>query len=295
MKFKEAFVDYLAFEKRYSTHTIRSYSADIQQFIEFCRDHAGIQDISKADHKLIRNWIVRLMESKVSTRTVNRKITTLRSFYRYLVREGIMEGNPMNTISAPKIKRKLPDFVDESGMNTLLDEYEFGADYRGLRNRMIIELFYLTGMRVSELTTLKDASFDLDQLNIRVLGKRNKERLVPFDPAYKPVIIGFMEARDRHFSGREHAYFLLTDKGQKLYPRLVYRIVSRYLRFATTMEKRGPHVLRHTFATHMLNRGADLNSIKEILGHANLSATQIYTHNTFEKLKRIYKQAHPRA
>ena len=294
MNYKESFLDYLQFEKRYSGHTILSYRTDLEQFKTFLAD-AGEVEMTAADFKIIRSWVVHMMESGQSARTVNRKITTLKSFYKYLMREQVIHMNPMDKVLSPKVSRKLPSFVEEEKMNLLLDEFQFGVDYKGIRNKMIIEVLYITGMRLSELIQLEDRNVDMYEQTIRVTGKRNKERLVPFENAYLKVIKDYLELRNQKFPDPGFPNFFLTDKGKPLYPRFVYRVVNSYLRFVTTMDQRSPHVLRHTFATHMLNRGADLNAIKEILGHASLSATQVYTHNTFEKLVTIYKQAHPRA
>ena len=295
MNYKESFLDYLQFEKRYSGHTILSYRTDLEQFKTFLAEAAGEVEMTTADFKIIRSWVVHMMESGQSARTVNRKITTLKSFYKYLMREQVINKNPMDKVLSPKVSRKLPSFVEEEKMNLLLDEFQFGVDYKGIRNKMIIEVLYITGMRLSELIQLEDRNVDMYEQTIRVTGKRNKERLVPFENAYLKVIKDYLELRNQKFPDPGFPNFFLTDKGRSLYPRFVYRVVNSYLRFVTTMDQRSPHVLRHTFATHMLNRGADLNAIKEILGHASLSATQVYTHNTFEKLVSIYKQAHPRA
>lgn len=295
MSYKESFLDYLRFEKRYSDHTILSYKTDLEQFEEYCNAEDGNPDLSRAGSKRIRSWVMHLMGEGKSTRSVNRKISTLKSFYKYLMRQEVIKINPMDKVLSPRSDKKLPAFVESEKMDTLLDGHDFGEDFSGYRNRLIIELLYITGMRQAELIGLKDEDIDRYELNIRVTGKRNKQRIVPFDRAYLPVFDRYIELRRGEFPGREYQNLLLTDKGRPLYPKFVYRVVNSYLRFVTTMEKRSPHILRHTFATHMLNRGADLNAIKEILGHANLSATQVYTHNTFEKLVTIYKQAHPRA
>ncbi len=295
MNYKESFLDYLQFEKRYSDHTILSYKTDLDQFDLYVNDESGGSDLSGADVKLIRSWVVQLMESGKSARTVNRKISALKSFYRFMMRGQYINVNPMDKVLSPKSSKRLPSFVEEDKMDMLLDEYEFGQDFSGIRNRLIIEMLYITGMRQAELINLADRDIDLFEQNIKVFGKRNKERIVPFERAYLGVIRSYIDLRNKKFAEAEGTSFFLTDKGKPLYPKFVYRVVNSYLRFVTTMEHRSPHVLRHTFATHMLNRGADLNAIKEILGHANLSATQVYTHNTFEKLVTIYKQAHPRA
>ncbi|HEC41639.1 MAG TPA: integrase, partial [Bacteroides sp.] len=291
MNYKESFLDYIRFEKRYSDHTILSYRTDLDQFEGFCIEETGDCDLCRADVKLIRSWVVYLMEGGLSARSVNRKISTLKSFYKYLMREQHIQMNPMDKVLSPKLSKKLPSFVDSDKMDLLLDGHDFGEDFSGYRNRLIIEILYITGMRQAELIGLRDRDIDQFELNIKVTGKRNKQRIVPFDRAYLEVIRQYIEIRNEKFPEREFPNFLLTDKGKPLYPKFVYKIVNSYLRFVTTMEHRSPHILRHTFATHMLNRGADLNAIKEILGHANLSATQVYTHNTFEKLVTIYKQA----
>jgi integrase/recombinase XerC len=295
MSFKESFLYYLRFEKRYSSHTISSYNNDLNQFIAFLNELKPGFNEKAADFRDIRAWIVSLMENGISARSVNRKITTLKSFYKYLLREQVITKNPMNKVLPPKSAKRLPDFVEQEKMETLLDGFDFGNDFSGIRNRLIIDVLYITGMRLSELIHLTDASVQLYDQTIKVLGKRNKERIIPFHQSYIKIFNDYLAIRNKTFPDGSENYFFVTDKGKQLYEKFVYRVVNKYLRFVTTMEKRSPHVLRHTFATHMLNRGADLNAIKEILGHANLSATQIYTHTTFEKLKSIYKQAHPRA
>ncbi len=276
-------------------NTIRSYESDLTQFFQFTADQYGHQDIHRIDHKGVRNWMISMMDDNMSARSVNRKITTLKSFYKYLMREGIVQSTPMDKILTPKQSKKLPEFVEVEKMNELLDRHEFGDDFSGMRNRLIIELLYATGMRRAELIHLADRDFDLESMTVKVLGKRNKERVIPFTKELKQNIEKYIEARNAFLETAEPDHFFLTDRGSKIYESLVYRVVKKHLELITTIEKRSPHILRHTFATHMLNRGADLNAIKELLGHANLSATQIYTHNTFEKLKQIYKQAHPRA
>jgi len=295
MSNKESFLEHLRFEKRYSVHTLRSYQTDLEQFFDYCNKTAPGQTELTADFRLIRSWVVSLIDKGDTPRTVNRKITTLKSFYRYLLKRQMITSNPMDKVLSPKQSKRLPAFVEEDRIKLLLDDYEFGDDFSGIRNRLLIEVFYITGMRLSELTNLRQGDIDYYNLTIRVLGKRNKERLIPFHQAYRKIFTDYKRLKDETFSDPGHDFFFVTDKGKPLYAKFVYRVVSRYLRLVTTMEKRSPHVLRHTFATHMLNRGADLNAIKEILGHASLSATQVYTHNTFEKLRNIYKQAHPRA
>ncbi len=295
MKHKESFIKYLQFEKRYSPHTIRSYLDDINQFILFCGLTDDNFEPGKVNHKNIRDWIIDLVNKEVSIRSVKRKISTLKSFYKYLLREGVVSNNPVEKVLTPKAEKKLPSFVNRKHMDSLLDDIDFGSDYKGKRNRLIIEVFYNTGMRLSELINLKPVSINITDNNLKVLGKRNKERLIPITREFKNSLLVYLAVRNDKFGESKKDYLFLTDKGEKMYPKLVYRVVNKYLNLITTIEKKSPHVLRHTFATHMLNAGADLNAIKELLGHSNLAATEIYTHNTFEKLKLIYKQAHPRA
>jgi integrase/recombinase XerC len=295
MSFKELFLNYLKFERRYSSHTISSYGNDIGQFLAFCKSLRLDCDEKTADFRDIRAWIVHLMENGITARSVTRKVTTLKSYYKFLMREQVINHNPMNKVFPPKSGKRLPEFVEQDKMEVLLNDFDFGNNFSGIRNRLLIDVLYITGMRLAELVNLKDNSVQLYDQTIKVVGKRNKERLIPFHQSYVKVFKEYQAERDKNFPDRGHDYFFITDKGNKVYAKFVYRIVNKYLRFVTTMEKRSPHILRHTFATHMLNRGADLNAIKEILGHSNLSATQIYTHTTFEKLKTIYKQAHPRA
>ena len=290
------FLGYLEHEKRCSPHTLRSYSTDLDAFYNYLHS-AGLADQPCTDPRIIRNWIMELLGTGLSPRSVNRKISALKSYYKFLLREGQIAVNPMNKVLSPKTPRKLPGFVERDNMDILLDEVSFGDDHTGVRNRLIIDLLYQTGMRVSELTGLRESDVDLAGMNMRVLGKRNKERVIPFGNPLREAIARYRQVKDDSLgAGAETKEFLLvTGKGRKLYSRLVYRVVNAYLSMVTTLKRKSPPILRHTFATHMLNEGADLNAIKEILGHANLAATQVYTHNTFEKLKKAYKQAHPRA
>ncbi len=295
MNHKESFLKYLKHEKRYSQHTIRSYLDDLEQFISFCGTDEKNFKPANVDHKMIRNWIVDMVNSNISVRSVKRKISTLKSFYKYLLREGVINYNPVEKVLTPKADNKLPVFINKKHMDILLDDIDFGNDYKGVRNKLIIEMFYNTGIRVSELINLKINDLNITELKLRVIGKRNKERIIPFTKIFKESLLGYLNIRNELFRSESEDYLFLTGKNSKMYPKLVYRIVNRYLNLITTIEKKSPHVLRHTFATHMLNAGADLNAIKELLGHSNLAATEIYTHNTFERLKSIYKQAHPRA
>jgi integrase/recombinase XerC len=235
------------------------------------------------------------MDSGVKPVTVHRKISCLRVFFRYQRKEGVIKGDPLEKIVLPKRKKSLPAFVSEKSLDNLLDGNDFDDDFAGIRNRTIIEMFYLTGIRRAELIGLRITDVDLTSAQLKVTGKRNKQRIIPLTKEFARKLDEYLKVRNENNSGAGTEWFFITDKGNKLYDKYVYNVVRGYLSLVTTIEKKGPHVLRHTFATHMLNHGADLNVIKEFLGHANLSATQVYTHNTFEKLKKIYKQAHPRA
>jgi integrase/recombinase XerC len=295
MSHKESFLQYLLIEKGYSPHTIRSYQNDLDQFFTFMEESGSSGLPSEISPHVVRAWIVSMMDNGMSSTSVHRKISCLRIFLRHLRKEGVIQHDPMDKLVLPKRKKKLPVFVGEEALDNLLDKYEFGSDFPGIRNRTIIEMLYLTGMRRAELIGLKNGDVDLSAATVKVTGKRNKQRIVPLVKSFIRRLEEYIKVRDDFFPTGQEEWFFLTNRGNKLYDKYVYNTVKCYLTMVTTIEKRSPHVLRHTFATHMLNHGADLNSIKELLGHANLSATQIYTHITFEKLKKVYKQAHPRA
>lgn len=290
------FILYIRFEKRYSDNTILAYRNDLDQFYNFIKDRYNIINIKDVDYSIIRSWLVFLMENSISARSINRKLTSLKSFYKFLVKEGEVEINPMNKVISPKTPKKIPQFVEKEKMDMLFKSIDFGEGFSAIRDRFILELFYATGMRLSELVNLKVSDIDFSNSTIKVLGKRNKERLIPYNVVIKSLIQEYLAEKSRIFNKpEEEEYLFVTDKGDQIYHKLVYRIVSYYLGLVTSLNKKSPHILRHTFATHMLNNGADLNAIKELLGHANLSATQVYTHNSIDKLKSIYKQAHPKA
>jgi integrase/recombinase XerC len=295
MDHKESFLQYLKIEKRYSLHTIRSYQNDLDQFFTWLSENSIPPDPDEISSHAIRAWIVSLMDRGITSVSVHRKISCLRVFFRYLRKEGIIKGDPLEKIVLPKRKKRLPVFIEEKALETLLDDFSFGDDLAGVRNRTIIEMLYLTGMRRAELIGLRDPDIDLEGETVKVTGKRNKQRIIPLTKPFLSRLEEYMKIRNEASEQVRGDWFFRTDRGNKLYDKYVYNVVRGYLSMVTTIEKKSPHILRHTFATHMLNRGADLNTIKEFLGHANLSATQIYTHNTFEKLKKIYKQAHPRA
>ncbi len=287
------FVNYLNYEKHFSKHTVTAYQNDLFQFQKFISENFDTDEIKIINHQMIRSWLVQLMNDKISARSVARKLTTLKTFYRFLLKENIVESNPMAKVQSPKIQKRLPVFVEETPMNILLDNIEFENNFEGVRDKLIINILYSTGIRLSELIGLKKLDVDSYNQQIKVLGKRNKERIIPITKELSDQIILYNQMKADE--GFQNENLLVTSKGEKLYPKLVYTIVKKNLSFVTSIEKRSPHVLRHTFATHLLNKGADLNAIKELLGHANLSATQIYTHNSIERLKTIYKNKHPRA
>ena len=285
------FLEYLEFEKRYSKHTIVSYKTDLLQFDTYLSVvfEVGVED---ATHVMIRSWMVTLVESGISSRTINRKKSTLQVFYKYLKAKVLIQESPMQKVVAPKVEKRLPHYVKKQDMESLFSEVEFTNDFFGSRDRLILELFYSTGMRLSELVELKEGSVLED--SIKVVGKRNKERMIPITVVMQGKIIDYIRLKRNEFPESTQSLFV-TDKGEKLYQKFVYRKVKQYLSLVTSQSKKSPHVLRHTFATHMLDNGAELNGIKEMLGHASLSATQVYTHNSIEKLKNVYKQAHPRS
>ncbi len=291
---QDKFIDYISYEKRYSLHTIQAYTRDLGQFSKYLLEQYDIDDVTLAGHQHIRSWLVFLIESGITARSVLRKLSTLKSFYKYLLRNDFIDHNPTQLVIAPKTPSRNPEFIDEENMKELLMEIRFKDDFTGIRDRLILEVFYGSGIRLSELIELKEQDISFDNRTIKVLGKRNKERIIPFTKQMGEQFLTFQKIKKEIIS-EANEYLFITEKGKKLYPRMVYRIVNKYLTQVTTLSKKSPHILRHTFATHMLNRGADLNAVKEFLGHANLAATQVYTHNTVDKLKKIYQQAHPRA
>ncbi len=287
------FIDYLQFEKRFSKHTVIAYSNDLVQFYAYLKKEYELDDIKQVSHTFIRSWVVQLLEQKISPRTVNRKITTLKSYYKYLLQQRVLDVNPMLKIISPKSAKRLPLFVEKAKMNQLLDTVVFEEGFTGVRDKLVIELFYVSGMRLSELINIQLSDLDVYNNTIKVVGKRNKERSIPITLEMQKKITRYIECRSKIVSNSNTLF--ISEKGEAIYPKFVYRKINEYLGMVTTLEKKSPHVLRHTFATHMLDNGADLLAIKEILGHASLSATQIYTHNTIEKLKNIHTKAHPKA
>lgn len=289
----KSFLQYLENEKRYSAHTLIGYETDIKQFQSFLKETFDQAEDTSVTSVMVRSWVVNLLEHGLNPRSVNRKLSSLKTYYRFLKKEGAVEINPMTAVVSPKTAKRLPEFVPEGDMQSLLGPEMFEDDFKGYRDKLIMELLYMTGIRKAELISIDVSDVDLQQGVIKVTGKRNKQRIIPIGKRLSETIGKYLHVRDQVTPVDDN--LLLTEAGKKLYPKLVYRVVNLYLGKASSVTKKSPHVLRHTFATHMLNNGADLNAIKELLGHANLSATQVYTHNSIEKLKNVYKQAHPRA
>lgn len=284
------FLEYLKFEKRYSEHTITSYSNDLLKFHNYLEDYYEGVIFHSIKSLHLRSYMVFLLEKKMAKSTVARKISAVKSLFKFLLKQQIVDSSPVNLIETPKLDKKLPSFLKEDEIINLINVIEFEDSFFGLRDKLLITLFYQTGVRLSEIIELKEDDVRVD--DIKVLGKRNKERIIPLSGKVKNLITEYRKIKHLEFPNIK--YFFIGDKGNKMYEKFVYRKVNYYLSMVSSKQKRSPHILRHTFATHMLNNGADLNAIKEILGHENLSATQVYTHNSFEKLKSIHKQSHPR-
>ena len=291
----QSFIDYLQFEKHYSAHTMRSYQDDLVQFFDFIALEFGEQSLTAITPPIIRSWLASLKDQGISSRSINRKISTLKSFFKYQLRCGGVEQSPMAAITSPKNSKRLPVYVEQQDIATLFGQISFSDDWEGWTDRLLLAVFYHTGVRLSELLYLQERQVDKGNRSIKVLGKGNKERVIPVGP----VLIGEMEAycqkKRAEFEDPDVQYLFVGKNGKKLYAKYVYRAVKKYLSQVTTIEKKSPHVLRHSFATHLMNEGAELNSVKELLGHSSLAATQVYTHNTIEKLKDVYKKAHPKA
>jgi integrase/recombinase XerC len=289
------FLTYLQHEKRYSPHTIQSYKTDLLQFSEYMLKTFELP-LTEVGHIHVRNFMVALLEDHVSENSVGRKLSTLRSFYKHLSREGLVSPNPMTLVKAPKVPKRLPVFVDDQKLDVLLDSGEFFNDtFPSVRDKVVIETLFGTGMRLAELLSLKESDIDFYGATVRVLGKRNKERIIPIGKVLGDQMKAYIELKTLQNFNNKTGVLIVTDKGAPAYTKLIYRIVTSYLTNVSTQDKKSPHVLRHSYATSLLNRGADLNAIKELLGHASLAATQVYTHNSVERLKSIYKQAHPKA
>ncbi|WP_418550550.1 tyrosine recombinase XerC [Parabacteroides goldsteinii] len=290
----DSFLDYLRYERNYSNYTIEAYSKDLRQFEEYVKlNKESVFVPGDVDADLVRSWIVSLMDEKISPVSVNRKLSSLKSFFKFLMKQGSISVNPLRLITGPKTKKPLPYFVRDKEMELLLDGDGFDEDFEGVRDRLILEMLYDTGIRRSELIGIQDFDVDFGAMQIRVTGKRNKQRLIPFAEGLKNLIQAYTEVRNREV-GSESGWFFVRKNGEQLSAGIVYTIVKKKLSEIPTLAKRSPHVLRHSFATSMLNNGAELNAVKELLGHSSLASTSVYTHTTFEELKKVY-HAHPRA
>ena len=290
----DSFLDYLRYERNYSNYTIEAYSKDLRQFEEYVKMNKDNRFVpEEVDADLVRCWIVSLMDEKISPVSVNRKLSSLKSFFKFLMKQGSISVNPLRLITGPKTKKPLPYFVRDKEMELLLDGDGFDEDFEGVRNRLILEMLYDTGIRRSELIGIHDSDVDCETMQIRVTGKRNKQRLIPFAEGLNDLIQAYTEVRNREV-GSESGWFFVRKNGEQLSAGIVYNIVKKKLSEIPTLAKRSPHVLRHSFATSMLNNGAELNAVKELLGHSSLASTSVYTHTTFEELKKVY-HAHPRA
>ena len=290
----DSFLDYLRYERNYSEKTVLAYGEDISQLREFAQEEIGDFNPAEVTPELIREWIVSLMDKGYASTSVNRKLSSLRSFYKFLLKKKVVLVDPLRKITGPKNKKPLPSFLKENEMNRLLDDTDFGEGFEGCRDHLIIEMFYATGIRLSELIGLDDKDVDFSASLLKVTGKRNKQRLIPFGDELKEGMLEYVNVRNEQVLESGGAFFVRKN-GERLYKNLVYNLVKRNLSKVVTLKKRSPHVLRHTFATTMLNNEAELGAVKELLGHSSLATTEIYTHTTFEELKKVYKQAHPRA
>jgi len=290
-----AFVEYLKFEKRYSKHTIVSYQTDLEQFFTFLISQYDSPALSSISPGFVRSWLAEMRGEKISPKSLNRKISSLKSFYKFLIKQGEVRQSPLTTIVAPKVTKRLPSFVTEKDMKTLQNYIEFDDTWKGLTDKLLLELFYATGMRLSELIGLKETHIDEAKSQVKVLGKGNKERIIPVSKKLVSQLVNYIDAKRKLNAEVNCVNLFINEKGKALYPKYVYNAVKTNLTLVTTLQKKSPHILRHTFATHLTNNGADLNAVKELLGHASLAATQIYTHNTIDKLKDVFKKSHPKA
>lgn len=291
----KTFLKYLEFEKRYSPHTLTSYQNDLTQFEKFCLAQYELVGLDKVEHRHIRAWVVHLMQQNISPKSINRKIASLKALYKFAYKRGFISDIPTQKVQSLKVAKKLPQFVQEKNIEALLNSFEQGEGFEDCRDALIIEFLYGTGIRLSELIQLKEADINFFQSSIKVKGKGNKERIIPLHQQLVKRINQYIAHKNDYFSKKEFESLIITNKGDQAYPVMINRIVKKYLSAFTTIEKRSPHVLRHSFATHLLNKGADLNAVKDLLGHSSLAATQVYTHNSLDKLKKAFDQAHPKA
>tara|TARA_R110001592_G_scaffold20901_6_gene84426 strand:- start:407 stop:1291 length:885 start_codon:yes stop_codon:yes gene_type:complete len=289
----ESFLEYLILERKYSNHTVIAYRNDITSFFEFCMDEYETKNLTEVGYNQIRSWIVKLVDEGISNNSINRKISSLKSFYKFLQKTGQVKTNPLVKHKSLKVAKKVQVPFTSKEINEVIDDLEIGNDFKSFRNKLIVELFYSTGMRRAELINLKSNTVNFQSKTIKVLGKRNKERLIPLIPSVLKTIENYLIFKKKIVTNTN--YLFVTEKGNKIYETLVYRVINNYFSAVSTKVKKSPHILRHSFATHLLNQGADLNSVKELLGHSSLASTQVYTHNSLEKIKQVYNQAHPRS
>ncbi len=290
-----SFLDYLKFQKRYSQHTIISYQNDLSGFFNYLRTHFDESLLNNVKPAFIRTWLAQLKSEGISSKTINRKISSLKSFFKYQLKQGLIEVSPVTTIISPKVGKRLPQFVEKKDIDTLFEHVEFPDNWTGRTDRLLLQILYNTGIRQAELIGLKESQVDRINCAIKVLGKGSKERIIPVSTSLMQEMNTYIEEKKKQFLEKEAVILLVNEKGKKLYPKYVYNVAKKYLTLVTTISKKSPHIFRHTFATHLTNNGADLNAVKELLGHSSLAATQIYTHSTIEKLKDVYKNAHPKA
>lgn len=291
----QEFLNYIAFQKRYSNHTVLSYQNDLTSFLEFLFSQYNIIDIKEIQTSMVRTWLASLKENRMSSKTINRKISCLKSFFKYVLKTRNIQASPMGSISSLKVNRRLPSFIEQKDLKTLLKNDFFPFSFKGKTDHLIIEILYQTGIRRSELLTLKEHHIDKSSGTIKVLGKGNKERLIPVNNQLITAMADYISEKRKLFLDLEENFLLVNKNGKKLYSKYIYNIVKTNLGKVSTNQHKGPHALRHSFATHLLNNGAPINAIKELLGHSSLAATQIYAHNTIEKLKEVHRQAHPKS
>ena len=291
----DSFLKYISFEKRYSQHTVKSYRNDLEQFHTYIATKYSIKELSETSQLMVREWILSLIDDGVSARTVNRKIACLKSFFKFLLSRELIDFNPTLKVKSLKTQKELPDFADESQFSVYLNSDYFEDSFEGRHSQLILELLYGTGIRLAELIGLKVSDVNLGQSTIKVLGKRNKERVIPVANSLKHLIQKYIDEKNHVFSQDQNSFLIVNKSGGQAYPMMVYRIVKKHLENVSSLDKKSPHALRHTFATHLLNKGADLNAVKDLLGHSSLAATQVYTHNSLDRLKSVFDQAHPKA
>jgi len=293
--FIQPFLEYLAYQKRYSPHTITSYQTDLIGFFDFISVNYGELALLDIKPAFVRSWLASLKEKNIASKSINRKISSLKSFFKYQLRNKTIDVSPMATMVSLKVSKRLPSFIEQKDTSDFFKHFEFADTWQGKTDQLLLKIFYQTGVRLSELINLKTNQVDNSNSNIKVIGKGNKERMIPINNELISDISFYIKEKKKYIGNPDEQYILVNDKGKKLYPKYVYNAVKSYLNKITTNSKKSPHVLRHTFATHLVNNGADINAVKELLGHSSLAATQVYTHNSIEKLKDIHKKAHPKS